>query len=66
MLYCVFYKDELIGRFKTQEKAIEYFEDIWINGIGFSKSSLILKTMTKEEYENYCKDFLKKILDDTI
>lgn len=65
MLYCVFYKDELIGRFKTREKAIEYFEDMWINGIGLSKPSLTLKTMTKEEYENYCKDFLKKILDDT-
>ena len=57
-LYCVFYKKEIIGRFRRKEKAIEYLVDCWHNGM----NHVFMKTMTKEEYEKYCKKMIDNII----
>ena len=54
-LYCIFYKEDIIGRFRRKEKAIEYLMDCWLNGM----DNASMKIMTKEEYINYCKKGLK-------
>lgn len=52
MLYCIINSyGEIIGRFKTYEKAIDYLFDCWIYGMGNVK----IKKMTKEEYLKYTK-----------
>lgn len=51
MLYCIFYNEEIIGRFLNKDKAISYLIDLWFEGI----SNATIKTMTKKEYENYVK-----------
>lgn len=61
MLCCVFYKNELIGRFHKKEKAIQYLMDrCWFDDDDMNNVSI--KTMTKEEYYEYC----RKMLDNTI
>lgn len=59
LLYCVFYKKEIIGRFLRKEKAINYFLDLKLNG---EITDITIKVMSKEEYEDYCKKFLEELL----
>jgi len=59
LLYCVFYKKEIIGRFRRKEKAINYFMDCKLNG---EITNITIKEMSKKEYENYCKKFLEELL----
>ncbi len=55
MLYCVFNTDkEIIGRFKSHKKAIDYITDCNFNGIKTE-----LKQMTEKEYINFMEKILK-------
>ncbi len=55
MLYCVFNSHgDIIGRFKTYERAIDYFLDCWFDGMDKVK----IKKMTKEEYLTYMKNLI--------
>ena len=50
MLYCVIDSyGEIIGRFKSYKKAVDYFLNCWFDGMDNVK----IKVMTKEEYQNY-------------
>ena len=51
MLYCVFYNKEIIGRFLNKDRAFNYVTDLQHKGM----LNIIIKAMTKEEYENYTK-----------
>lgn len=55
MLYCVFRDKEIIGRFKSKDKAISYLLDCWFDGV----EKVTMHPMTKEEYQKY----MKKMLD---
>ena len=48
MLYCVFSGEEIIGRFKRKEKAIDCMFDFLFEGM-----KVIMKPMTKNEYREY-------------
>ena len=54
MLYCIFFGNEIIGRFRRKEKAINYLIDCWMDG----KEKVTMRSMTKEEYQNYMKNLL--------
>ena len=56
MLYCVINKPwgDIIGRFKTYSKAIQYLKECFSNGVDVE-----LKAMTKEEYLKYTEKLLK-------
>ena len=53
MLYCIFLEKEIIGRFLRKEAAINYLIDCWMDG-----KNVIMRLMTKEEYQNYMKNLL--------
>lgn len=55
MLYCVFRDKEIIGRFKSRDRAVSYLLDCWSDGI----EKVTMRPMTKEEYQKY----MKKMLD---
>lgn len=55
MLYCVFQGKEIIGRFKSKDRAINYLLDCWFDGI----EKVTMRPMTKEKYQEY----MKKMLD---
>lgn len=54
MLYCVFFEKEIIGRFLRKGDAINYFFGCWMNG----RKNVTMRSMTKEEYQNYMKNLL--------
>lgn len=55
MLYYVFSGKEIIGRFKSRDKAVSYLLDCWFDGMEKVK----IHPMTEEEYQKY----MKKMLD---
>ena len=55
MLYCVFCKNEIIGRFHKRDTAIEYLIQCWVDGYNYLK----LKEMTSEEYVSYMEFLIK-------
>lgn len=58
MLYCVFSGKEIIGRFKSKEHAIHYWESCCLNN---HYSNVTMKTMTIEEYKTYMEKLLKEL-----
>lgn len=55
-LYCVFRTEEIIGRFRTKEKAMNYAMDCWFDGY----ENIKVKTLTETEYLNYTKKLIDK------
>ena len=54
-MYCVFYKNEIIGRFLRKEKALYYMIECLTNrGIQTD-----LQEMSKEKYKNYMENLIK-------
>jgi len=56
-LYCVLYKENIIGRFRTKEKAIDFLCDCWFDGWS---DGYKIKTFTEEEYLDYTKKLIDK------
>ncbi len=59
MLYCVFRGKEIIGRFKSKDRAGNYLLDCHSNGI----EKITMHPMTIEEYKEYMKKMLDEIHD---
>lgn len=57
-LYCVFQAEEIIGRFRTKEKAIDYAIDCWFDG----RENIKVKTLTETEYLNYTRKFIDSLI----
>lgn len=51
MLYCVFSGEEIVGRFKRKEKAIDCMLGFLFEGI-----KATMKPMTKQEYREYMEE----------
>lgn len=56
MIYLVYHKNRIIGRFKSHEKALDYLLDCYFDGL----ENLSIKNLTLEEYENLKKKNLKR------
>ena len=58
MLYCVLSGKEIIGRFKSKERATHYWASCCLNNY---YSNVTMKTMTIEEYKTYTENLLKEL-----